>query len=292
MTGFGRAVLGADDGGERLEVEVRSVNHRGLKVVARLPDRLSSFAPDVEGVVRTRLERGSVLVSIEHRSPEAEVGYRVNRAVVRRYGRDLEELRVELGLAAPIAVERLAALPGAIEMGPADERDPDAMRGRLREGVLRALEVLDESRRVEGAQLAADLKGRRAAIAERMAAVRGRIPATLDEYRRRLTERIEALLRGTGVAPLEADLLREVAHFADRTDISEEVARLESHLGQLDSALEESGPVGRKLDFLAQEMLREANTMGSKTQDSSLVKDVIAIKLEVDKIREQVQNVE
>jgi uncharacterized protein (TIGR00255 family) len=299
MTGFGRAVHEEPAGSaspttRRFEVEVRTVNHRTLKVVTRLPERLQTLTTDVESLAKERLARGTVYVTVDLRSAEPAYAYRLNRAVLLRYVADLEAARRDCDLAgiAPLALERVALLPGAIESAPAVEDDPAALRGRLLEVCGRAIDALDEMRRVEGEALAADIKTRRSAIEVFLANVKTRIPSSLMEYRARLTERIQMLLKGTGTAPAEADLLREVAHFADRTDISEEAARLESHLKQLDAALGEAGPVGRKLDFLAQEMLREANTMGAKTQDSALVKDVLAIKLEVDKIREQVQNVE
>jgi uncharacterized protein (TIGR00255 family) len=290
MTGFGREVR--DDGRERIEVEVRSVNHRGLKIGVRAPDTLSGVEPEIEALVRRHLDRGTVHVDIRYDSLAEKQVYAINAEAVRHYVAELRALSAELAPVLPISLERVAGLPGAITLRPAEGPDRAALLARVLEVAERALVALDLSRRREGAALALDLQARRAAIAEALGAVRARIPVALEAHRARLKERLSQLLEGVGAALDPQGLAKEVALFADRTDVSEEVTRLETHLGELDRALASEAPVGRRLEFLAQEMLREANTMGSKSQDAALVHSVLAIKLEVDKIKEQVANVE
>lgn len=290
MTGFGREVR--EDGRERIEAEVRSVNHRGLKISVRLSDALAGLQPDLENLVRAHVDRGTVHLDVSYHPLAEERVYAVNREAVRHYAAELGALRAELGLAEPIAIERLALLPGAVVLRPAAAQGVDELFGRVKATVERALAALDLSRRREGAVLGEDLRARRAAIGTALAEVRARIPAALEAHRQRLAERMRQLLEGVGATLEPHDLVREVAIFADRTDISEEVTRLDAHLAELDRALASEAPVGRRLDFLAQEMLREANTMGSKSQDTALVQAVLSIKLEVDKIKEQVANVE
>lgn len=294
MTGFGREVR--EEGGERIEVEVRSVNHRGLKVNVRLSDKLAGLQPDLETIVRRRVDRGMVHVEVRYEAPAGARAYSVNRDVVRHYVSEVQALRRELGIekgeGTAVDLERLLALPGAVIAQPGGAADEEALFARVRATTERALEAFDASRRREGAALGEDLRRRRAAIGAALAAVKARIPAALALYRTRLDERIRLLLESAGATLAPQDLAREVALFADRTDISEEVTRLETHLEELDRALAAGGPVGRRLEFLGQEMLREANTMGSKSQDPALVEAILAIKLEVDKIKEQVANVE
>jgi uncharacterized protein (TIGR00255 family) len=292
MTGFGREVR--EDAGERIEVEIRSVNHRGLKVTVRLADPLAGLLPELEDLVRRRVDRGTVHVDVSYHSLAGERAYSVDADAIRRYVAELAALQKELAHLAPqpIAIERVALLPGAVVVRPAAAQGLEEIFARVKETVERALAALDLSRRREGAALGDDLRRRRAAIGHSLAEVRARIPAALESHRERLRERMRQLLEGVGSTLDPQDLAREVALFADRTDISEEVTRLDAHLAELDRALESDAPVGRRLDFLAQEMLREANTMGSKSQDAALVQAVLAIKLEVDKIKEQVANIE
>jgi uncharacterized protein (TIGR00255 family) len=290
MTGFGRDVV--EEGGARLEVEVRTVNHRGLKMSVRLPEPLASLQAEIEALVKARLERGTVHVDVVYESAGGTHAYEIDRDAIRRYVADLDALRRELGIEERIAIERVALLPGAVVARPASATALEDLFRRVRAALGRALDALDVSRRREGAALADDLRRRRGAIAAALAAVKARVPLALAGHRERFRERMRQLLEGAGVTLDPQDLAREAALFAERTDISEEVTRLESHLEELDRALATDGPVGRRLDFLAQEMLREANTMGSKSQDADLVREVLAIKLEVDKIKEQVANVE
>jgi uncharacterized protein (TIGR00255 family) len=290
MTGFGREI--GEEAGERIEVEVRSVNNRGLRVNVRLPEALASLQPDIEALVKARIERGTVYVDVAHEAPAEARAWALDRDLVRHFAQELESLRKELGLPSPVAIERVALLPGAVVGRTQSPAELDAVRARVRRVVERALDALDVSRRREGAALAEDLRRRREVIAAALAEVKGRVPVALAAHRERLRERLRQLLEGAGAQLEPHDIAREVALFAERTDISEEVTRLEAHLHELDRVLASDEPVGRRLDFLAQEMVRESNTMGSKSQDAELVSRVLAIKLEVDKIREQVANIE
>lgn len=290
MTGFGREVV--ETGRERIAAEVRSVNSRGLKVSVRLPDDLAAFQPEVEALVRSGVDRGTIYVELDYRALATTGTFAVNADLLKLYAYEARTLRGELAIETPLSVELLMQLPGVVFPRPGTAEDPAALWARVRGVIERALEALNASRGREGAAIAEDLRGRRRAIAERLDSVRGRIPESRAAYKARFEERMRALLEGTGVAPDPGDLAREVAIFAERTDVSEELARLEAHLVELDRILALGGAVGRRLEFLAQEMLREANTMGSKSQETALVHDVLAIKLEVDKIKEQVANVE
>lgn len=292
MTGFGREV--AETGRERISAELRSVNNRGLKMSVRLPSELGGFQPEVEALVRSRVERGMVYVELDYRSLVPAMTYTVDADVLKLYAYEARTIKAALGIETPVELERLMSLPGVIAQKPIAEEEPAAVWARVRGVVERALASFAESRWREGAALAADLRARRAAIGGRLATVRARIPELTVAYRARFEERMRAFLERAGVALEPESVLREVAAYAERTDISEEVARLDAHLRELDRILDgmAMGAVGRQLEFLAQEMLREANTMGSKSQETGLVQDILAIKLEIDKIKEQVANAE
>jgi len=291
MTGFGREVQ--EGPRERIEVEVRSVNSRSLKVSPRLAEPLLGFETEVENVVRERIARGTVHVQIDYRSLAPAAGYELNVELLKKYARDLAALRDELGLAgAPIEIDRLALLPGAVVEKAAETGHPNDLWARVRPVLERALASLVDGRKREGAAIEADLRAHRREIGARIQAIRRRIPEALERHKRRLHERLRSLLAGTGAAIAPEDLAREVALFADRTDVSEELSRLEAHLDELDRILDTGGPVGRRLEFLSQEMMREANTTAAKSQDAALVEELLALKLEVDRVREQVANVE
>jgi uncharacterized protein (TIGR00255 family) len=290
MTGFGREV--AESGRERIAAEVRSVNGRGLKLSVRLPDALLAFQAEVEALARGRIDRGSVHVELDYRAVASPESYGVNRELLSALAEEVRAAKRALGNEAPVEVERLLSLPGVVVPKAPPAEDAAALWGRVRAVVERALEALSASRLREGAALAEDLRARRRAIGERLLAVRARLPEVVAAQKRKLEERLQALLASSGVAPEPSTLVREAALLAERADVSEEISRLDAHLAEMDRVLEASGPVGRRLEFLAQEMLREANTMGSKSQESALIHDILAIKLEIDKVKEQTANVE
>jgi uncharacterized protein (TIGR00255 family) len=292
MTGFGRSARETAD--ETFEVEVRSVNNRSLKIQPRISESAAVLAARVEHHVRERIERGTLHVTIKHRQRGASSAYRLDERLLKHYALVLDKVSRELQWQGPIDMAQVAQLPGVVSQEESLEGDLEAFWERLRPVLDEALERLVSMRREEGSGIAQNLRSLADRIVELSQAVEGRVEGAVEDYRKKLRTRIDKLLRGTGVPTPEADLARELAVFADRSDISEELQRLRSHVGQLRATVDsEAGePVGRKLEFLAQELLREANTMAAKSHDTSLVESVLSIKLEVEKVREQVANVE
>jgi uncharacterized protein (TIGR00255 family) len=288
MTGFGSA--SAARGHLSARVEVRSVNHRYLQVKARLPSDLSHLEPGIEAAVREKLERGSVSVSASIEREAAAGAARVNVEIARRYQKLLGSLSKDLGLEGGIRIDTLIALPGVIGTGE-DGRERQREDELLIDCARKALDALIRMRATEGRSLLADLRKNAKGIAGLVATIERRMPAVVSEHHESLKRRVEELLDGRPLAKSE-DLAREVALIADRMDVSEELARLKSHLDQWESLLGKGGAIGRQLDFLVQELLREANTIGSKCNDARVAHAVVELKTLIERLREQVQNVE
>jgi uncharacterized protein (TIGR00255 family) len=287
MTGFGAGHGAA--GGEALDVEVRSVNHKFCEVKVRLPRELAALEPDALKLVKERLARGGVDVSIRRAGPAGGLAPRVDLALADAYARAFEELRARLGLPGGVTLADVAGAEGVLTL---DEPalDLDAARAALRAAMAGALDHLVAMRAREGEALSRDLSGRLDGVEELVAKAATLVPQTVEHHRARLSERVEELTRGIAIDP--ARLAQEVALFADRTDVTEEVTRLRSHLAQARTLLRSGEPAGRKLDFLVQEMHREVNTIGSKSQSADIAAIVVTAKAEVERMREQVQNVE
>ena len=288
MTGFGagQATLKS----EELSVEVRSWNHKFCEVKVRLPRELASLEPAVVKAVKDRIARGTVEVFVKRRSSEGgSVAPTVNMALARDYFVALSSLAAELRLAGEIRLQDIAAQPGVITVA---EREVDLATASqaLDSALTQALERLGQMRELEGRAIEADLAGRLRAIQELASEVEALGPKVLSEYRQRLAEKVAELARGVSVDPQR--LAQEIAFFAERSDIAEEVARLSSHLEQFRRLSQSPEPAGRKMEFLVQEMNREVNTAGSKSQHSEISSRVVAMKAELERIREQVQNVE
>jgi uncharacterized protein (TIGR00255 family) len=287
MTGFGAGHGAAS--GEAVDVEVRSVNHKFCEVKVRLPRELAALEPDALKVVKERLARGGIDVSIRRAGSAAGVAPRVDLALAEAYARAFEELRGRLGLPGGATLADVAAAEGVLTLDEPD-LDLDAARSALRSALAAALDALLAMRVREGEALARDLAGRLDSVEVLVAKAAALVPRTVEHHRVRLAERVEELTRGIPLDP--ARLAQEVALFADRTDVTEEVTRLRSHLAQARALLEGGEPAGRKLDFLVQEMHREVNTIGSKSQSAEIAAIVVSAKAEVERMREQVQNVE
>ena len=288
MTGFGEAQLEHD--GHTYHLEIRSVNNRYFKASIRVPDEYAFLEAQIEQRLRERLVRGSLTLKLHVRDLSAAAAQDLNAAAIQRY---VEQLRVSAGDDTRLTIDlaMLATLPGVCQ--PHDltsaERETDAARvlALLDDAIVR----LESMRSTEGQALSDDLRRHAELVRTRVAAIRERCPDVVEEYRARLLSRIEQLLRGSNVQLAQDDVLKEVSIYADRSDVSEELARLDSHVEQFLAFMASGEPSGRKLDFLAQEMLREANTIGSKAGDAAVARDVIDIKSAVDRIKEQVQNV-
>jgi len=287
MTGFGagRAAVGGED----LDVEVRSVNHKFCEVKARLPRELSALEVDVVRTVKDRLARGGVEVSVRRGGAAASFAPRVDVALAESYARAFAEIQARLGLPGQVTLAEVIAADGVVRL---EEREVnvDAARDALRRALSAALEALVVMRAREGEALSRDLASRLDTVDAAVVRVDGLVPRTVEHHRVRLAERVAELARGVSVDP--ARLAQEVALFADRTDVTEEVTRLRSHLAQARALLTVAEPAGRKLDFLVQEMHREANTIGSKSQSADIAGLVVTLKTEIERMREQVQNVE
>lgn len=287
MTGFGAGKGAA--GEEEIAVEVRSVNHKYCEVKARLPRELGALEVEVARAVKERLARGGVEVTARRAGNHGVVTPRVDAHLAEAYARAFAELQARLSLPGAATLADVLAADGVIRL---EERelDADAAREALLRGLERALEALVAMREKEGAALARDLSARLDQVEAIVARVQAQVPRSVEHHRARLEERIAELTRGIPLDP--ARLAQEVALFADRIDVTEEITRLGSHVAQVRGLLTSREPSGRKLDFIVQEMHREANTIGSKSQSAEIVSEVVALKAEIERMREQVQNVE
>ena len=290
MTGYGRGDSSAK--GVQLAVEISSVNRRQVEVAVSLPNELDSLEADLRKIVLASVARGRVFgrVTLQRPSGKANRSILINEAQAEAYKKALAKLADGMGLRDDLSLETILRLPGVMETGE-DEVDPVAMLPTLKRALGQALGQLQDMRSKEGANLGRDLTKRLASLRRITKRVAKRAPKVVVHHRTRLLER----LAKADIDVADADderFLREVVYFTDRSDISEELTRLESHFDQVGGCLISNEPVGRKLDFLAQEMFREVNTIGSKANDSEISQEVVTLKTELEKIREQVQNVE
>ena len=288
MTGYGRAVETVN--GREFTVELRSVNNRYLDCSVRLP-RILSFAEDaVKQAVKTSISRGKVDVFITVRSEaDDEVQVTLNKSVLQSYLAAMHQMVDEFGVKDDISVSAVSRLPEVfvIEKPQVDE---DQLMADLMSVVAKALEGYDAMRKAEGEALDRDLRSRGETILSLVSQVEAGNGKTVSDYRTRLEAKIKEVLANTAID--ESRILTEAAIFADKVAVDEETVRLRSHLKQMNNMLSAGGAVGRKLDFLLQEMNREANTIGSKCTDVNLARIVVDIKAELEKIREQTQNIE
>lgn len=292
MTGYGVAEV--DIQGGRWWVEVRSTNHRFLEVTVRLPAELGALEERVRAEVAGRLHRGRVAVVVRDEGGDRPRNVAVDVELARRYAQALEELRQALGLQDSLTFAALLSLPQVVRV---EEARPDVESSwQILHGALeRALDALVGMREQEGARLAEDLRERVDRLEGWVEVVQRRTEGMPQAYAERLRGRVAALMRALQVEALpdEARLAMEVAALADRCDVREELVRLRSHLQQARILLESTdGAVGRKLEFLLQEMQREVNTVGSKAVDLEVTRAVLEMKSELEALREQVQNVE
>jgi uncharacterized protein (TIGR00255 family) len=286
MTGFGRGSV--DAGERRLRVEIRSVNHRGLDLKIRSGESDAFCDSEIARAVRAAVERGAVTVLIRDESAAASAG--IDEARVRALYGALEHLRQELKIDEPVTLGTVGAFLGASH---GSALSGESLWEVLRPAVSVALKELTAMRRREGAALAVDLSARQARLGEMAALLRARAATLPEKFAQRLQERFAGQDRNLGQLGIDPGrLAQEVALMAERLDVTEELVRLETHLGHLGEILKSSGAVGRKLDFVVQEIGRELNTVASKAQDAEMAAVVIEAKAELEKLREQAQNVE
>ncbi len=290
MTGFGIAEYKDEE--RTVRVELRSVNNRFLKVDTRLPDILQAFESEIERRIREKINRGTVLLNINYQSLRQESEYVLNSEKLKDYYHLLNDIKKEIDSRERISVNSLILLPGVLQKGKNHAENADVLLSICASLVDDALKKMLEMRAVEGRHLGKDLEQRKEHILSILDKIETRAPIVVQEYNKRLQNRLASLLAGTTVELTDSNLCREIAIFAERCDITEEVSRLKSHLYQLQEAIHSDEPIGRKLDFIVQEMFRETNTMCSKANDSVMLKDLVDIKTEIEKIREQIFNIE
>lgn len=288
MTGYGRAT--ESFGGKEITVELRSVNNRFLDLNVRLPRALSYAEEAVKAAVKKRVSRGKVDVFVTvNGADESAACITLNRPLLEGYLNALRQMSEEYGLTNDFSAMSLARLPEILTVQK-EAPDEEQQTKELLLVLERALDAFTEMRRAEGRALEADLRNRAETILHCVERIERCAPERLKEYRARLEAKVRELLEGKTID--EGRLLTEVAIYADKIAVDEETVRLRSHLAQYESLLSGEGAVGKKLDFLLPEMLREANTIGSKSNDIDQTRSVLEIKGELEKIREQVQNIE
>ena len=288
MTGYGRAVETVN--GREFTVEVRSVNNRYLDCTVKLPRMLSFAEEAVKQAVKATISRGKVDVYITvHSESASDVQVSLNKPLVEGYLAAMKEMVSAYGVTDDISVSLLSRMSEVFTVEK-PQVDEDALKNDLMGVVNQALESYDAMRAVEGQALENDLRSRGNTILDLVAQVEAGNAQTVIDYRTRLENKLKEVLANTAID--ESRILTEAAIFADKVAVDEETVRLRSHLEQMNEMLTKGGALGRKLDFLLQEMNRESNTIGSKCTDVRLARIVVDIKAELEKIREQTQNIE
>ena len=288
MTGHGQAA--SRHGDISIDVEIRTVNNRFLKVTSKISDVASAVEPQIEGVVREYLKRGSISVSIRVSQAGQNNAATVNQRTLENYIHQSKTIAHRLGIVINYDLGQLLLLPGVLES--ARQQDDESLNEIVRETLKTALQDLQSMRIREGEAMARQFFVSLDQIQSLKEQIELRAPAVIAEYRTKLEHRIRTTLATVGHQADELDLLREVLVFADRCDVSEEITRLASHLIQFRGAIDQLDSQGRRLDFLIQELFREVNTIGSKANDSQISQQVVSIKTTIEQMRELVQNVE
>jgi uncharacterized protein (TIGR00255 family) len=287
MTGYGQGAASGDN--FTVMVDLRSVNHRTLDIHWRAPQDLASLEIPLKKMIQAAVSRGRVDVTVNF-TQVADVSYEINRPLIRGYLEALRMMRDEYGLVGDADLAALTRLPNVLTPSTAG----GALSGSVIEGVeaalTHALTALVAMRAVEGHELQKEMLSRISRIDNHVAVIDSESAGIVDAYRDKLRRRVEELIDKASID--ETRLAQEVAHLAERSDISEEIARLKSHLAQTQELLSSDAEIGKKLDFLLQEINREANTILSKSSELTICDSAIEIKTEVEKLREQAQNVE
>lgn len=291
MTGFGRGEK--EDRGRLFVVEIKTVNNRFLETNVRISHQLSALEPLVRSQIRKRLSRGKVDVSVQYENHSDQQGQVwINQAKMKEYVENLRLAAKEIGVEDDLKLSHLLALPDVIESKPAED-DPQALGILLSGAVDQALDRLEEMRAKEGETLRKDFSGKLDQLEAYVANVEERAPLVVANYKEKLYARLDQYLDPEKATQIDAGRLEtEITIFSDRCCIDEELTRLHSHIGQYRQLLESPEPVGRQLDFLTQELNRETNTIASKSNDLDITKQALAMKNLIEKIREQIQNIE
>lgn len=288
MTGFGRGEGESTIG--RVLVESRSVNHRYCDINIKLPKRLTPFENRIKEIIRSQVSRGRIDLSLKLDAlGDERVQLQVDSNLAEQYFQALLSLKERFQLQGEITLELLTVAKDIIS-AKEEAGDIEPYWQEIAPVLKRSLKEMDEMKRLEGESLGRDLLRRLERIMQQLEEIRGQFPSRLEAYRNRLRERLQSLLEGVEVDPYRFQ--QEIALLAERSDITEEMVRAESHLNQFASFFKGEEPVGRKMDFLLQEIHREVNTVSAKVNDAEISQKVVEIKSELEKIREQVQNIE
>ncbi|MFO0936480.1 MAG: YicC/YloC family endoribonuclease [Gemmataceae bacterium] len=292
MTGFGMARV--TENVMTATVEVRSVNNRHLKVTVRGSDPYPALESEFEKLVRQSARRGTVSVHVRVERPNATGPLKIDSAIVSSYLAQLEPIAAALPPAAAAALySGVLQLPGVTSEDLTPQSVPDVEWKLVEQATLAALEGLTKTRSTEGEQMVAELRSLIRQIVDRTGQIRDHLPQVIEDFRKRLRERVTLALAAAGATVDESNLVREIALYADRTDVAEELTRIAGHLAAVDDVLRVGGKgAGRRLEFLAQELGREANTLGSKAGDAVISRHAIEIKAVLEKFRELVLNIE
>ncbi|PAW73404.1 MAG: YicC family protein [Pedosphaera sp. Tous-C6FEB] len=289
MTGYGRGECARD--GFKVTVELSAVNRKSGEITLSLPRDLEPLEAQVRDEINKRVSRGRLNVRVAvHEGEDAGATAQVNTALAKAYAAEFAKLATELNLTGGVTLEALMRAPGVLEVD-GEAVDAEAYWPAVQAALLQGLEALVKMREREGEHLATDLAERIELIRAAAGRIGAQAPLVQVQFRARLLERIKAAGL-EGIAADDERMLKEVVLFADRSDITEELTRLQSHFKQFADCLKAKEPVGRTLDFLSQEMNREINTIGSKAQDAVISREVVQVKAELERFREQVQNVE
>ena len=288
MTGFGRGRFVNED--RSIAIEIKAVNHRFLDMTVKTPRTLSFVEDKIKAVVQDKIQRGKVDIFVtytQYQKPGSKVN--VDEKLSKEYAEALKKISTVLNLSDDVSATKIASFPEVLSVYE-DDMEEELVWSQVKEALFQALDNFTNMRAVEGENLKNNLLGMAQNIENRMETVKEQAPKVPLEYKAKLEQRIANILQSDAVDPTR--LAQEVAFFADKCSIDEEITRMGSHIGQMRDILNGGGSVGRKLDFLVQEMNREANTMGSKANNIILTNTVLEMKSEIEKIREQIQNLE
>lgn len=290
MTGYGEAHR--REGELAVGVEVRTINNRYFKLNVKCGEGYGVLESEIEQTVREQIRRGTVQINLRIDRLSAADDYLINQGVLAGYRDQLQQLYDKWHVVEQVPLETLLALPGVVIENPNRSSDVAAQWPLIRETLLAAMQNLAKMRADEGRAMTNDLQANCAVVAAELEKIERRAPLTTELYRKRITERVQSALAEHQITLNPADLIKEVAIFSDRGDISEETVRLRSHCEQFEKFVAAEESAGRKLEFVIQEMFREINTIGSKANDVEISRHVIEVKTAIERMREMIQNVE
>jgi uncharacterized protein (TIGR00255 family) len=288
MTGFGRGHAKLQNG--KITAEIKTVNHKFFDLSLKIPESLNIFEDRIKEILQKRLKRGKVNLNLSYDMALAKgETVKINKALAKNYYTEMSQLSKHLGMAENISMKDIITLPGVVNYN-IDEKVFAKLWPKTKEAIDNAVDKLIAEREKEGKSIFIDLKSRAAKIDKMVSVIKKRANLTIEEYRKKFSDKIKDLANGRQIDLGRLEM--EVAIYAKNSDVSEEITRLKNHLSNFRGTISGHDEVGKKLDFIAQELHREINTVGSKASDFKISKNVIEVKSEVEKIREQVKNLE